>query len=167
MTYSTDVKHQWIINKLGIDLKGNPDEDIETLLFWIKSNYFTIMQQVKDIKELHSTIDSLHENYNHEVYLAFSDKGNLYVGSGITGRHKHCTSGRSHVLELNKEYLSGNEMDVVILAEGLTKKRSLDLEKIMIHVFKPKYNKKLKNNTEFDDGLLQIVIDSLRESYDR
>lgn len=157
--YSED----WIISKLGIPIKGNPEEDIKTLLFWIKSNYFTIMHQDRDIKKYKETISDFTEEHNYEVYLAFNGSENLYVGSGIKDRHKHCTSGKSHVVELNKEVLEGNMVDTVILVDGITKERSLALEKIMIYIFKPKFNKRLNKNANLDENLMQIVMDSVNE----
>lgn len=163
MGYITENK--WIIDKLGICLTGEPSKDINTLLFWIKSNYFTIMQQDRDIEELNSTIDTLREESNYEVYIAFDDKNDLYVGSGISGRHKHCTSGRSHVVELNRDVLAGNKIEVMIIADGLTKELSLEIEKLTILIYKPLYNKKINKNINgaFFKAFLEIVEEGRKE----
>ena len=163
MNYLQDIKEDWVLNKMNICLKGEPEADIKTLLFWIKSNYFTIIQQDKDIKKYKEVIDDFAEDHNYEVYLAFNSKENLYVGSGIKDRHKHCTSARSHVIELNKEVLDGNMVEVILLADGLTKERSLALEKIMIYIFKPKFNKRLNKNSNLDENLSKLVIDCVQE----
>ena len=37
----------------------------------------------------------------YEVYACKYNGEYVYIGSGKHGRHRHCTSGRSHVYELN------------------------------------------------------------------
>ena len=163
MNYLQDIKDDWVLNKMNICLKGEPEADIKTLLFWIKSNYFKIMQQDRYIKKYKETISDFTKEHNYEVYLAFNGSGNLYVGSGIDGRHKHCTSGKSHVVELNKEVLEGNTVETAILVDGITKEKSLALEKIMIYIFKPKFNKRLNKNSNLDENLLKLVLDCVQE----
>lgn len=87
---------------------------------------------------------------NYEVYVAYSKSGNaLYVGQGIKGRHSHCLSGCSHNKYLNKYYFNNGEdisMEVKVLAEGLTKGRSLEMEKDLIRKLKPTFNVVGKSN---------------------
>ena len=47
----------------------------------------------------------------YEVYVAYDKQGNpLYVGQGAKGRHKHCTSGKSHNKLLNKFYFTHEDV---------------------------------------------------------
>jgi hypothetical protein len=165
MNYLQDIKDDWVLNKMNICLKGEPEADIKTLLFWIKSNYFKIMQQDRDIKKYKEAIEDFAEEHNYEVYLAFNDKDNLYVGSGLAGRHKHCTSGCSHVVELNKEILAGNKVETVIVADGLTKRNSLEIEKLNILLFKPLYNKKISKN--IDSKIVSAFMNIVEENRKR
>ena len=49
----------------------------------------------------------------YEVYICKVDGEIVYIGSGKHGRHKHCTSGCSHVYELNKMHFLANDTIVV------------------------------------------------------
>ena len=78
-----------------------------------------------------------------EVYVAKDILGNiLYVGSGKNGRHLHCTSGKSHVLELNKMYFMGEEIVVEVVNTCKTKSESLRKEQTLIQELNPKFNKR-------------------------
>lgn len=83
------------------------------------------------------------EEGNCEVYIVKNRKGEvLYVGEGKEGRHKHCTSGVSHVYELNKLHFSGAFLSVEVLKRRLTKEESRKQEGVLIESLKPKLNKK-------------------------
>lgn len=79
----------------------------------------------------------------YEVYIAEDkDGGILYIGSGKRGRHRHCTSGSSHVVELNRMCLSGDEINVSIVFVCKTKQESINIESNLIKTLKPALNKK-------------------------
>ena len=48
------------------------------------------------------------------VYMCFVDDVLRYIGYGKNDRYKHCTSGRSHVSELNKAVAEGVDIQVYI-----------------------------------------------------
>lgn len=76
----------------------------------------------------------------YEVYICKLNDEILYVGQGYSGRHKHCTSGCSHVYELNKLHFSGLIPIVEVVHIDSRKDRVLELEKSLIKNLKPKYN---------------------------
>lgn len=75
------------------------------------------------------------------VYKAAVLGETVYIGSGVFGREKHCTSGCSHVYELNKYHFEGVSIDVSIIRKGLTKEESLAIEKEYILSVRPRLNK--------------------------
>ena len=78
----------------------------------------------------------------HEVYVVLNkDDEYLYIGSGKSGRHKHCLSGTSHVYELNKMHFDKEEYFVNVIATGLDKDESLRIEQEMILNLNPAFNK--------------------------
>lgn len=83
-----------------------------------------------------------------EVYVAYSIKGLLYVGSGKQGRHKHCLSGKSTSKYLNIAVFNNEDIIVEVVAKGLTKEDSLTLEQYLINDLNPKFNvrKAVTNN---------------------
>ena len=84
----------------------------------------------------------------YEVYIAYDKQGNpLYVGQGTKGRHKHCTSGKSHNKLLNKFYFTQgeNELVVKVIYNNLTKEASLRIEKDLIRDLNPDFNIAHKN----------------------
>ena len=79
-----------------------------------------------------------------EVYAAFDEDSELlYIGSGKKNRHKHCNSGRSHCIELNKMVFTDEKIIVKVVAKFLTKEESENYEIELIRRHKPKYNKLL------------------------
>lgn len=80
-------------------------------------------------------------NNVYEVYVAYSGKGVLYVGSGKQGRHKHCKSGCSTSVELNRLFFGGIDFVVEVVCSNMTKKDSLNLEQSLIIELKPIYNR--------------------------
>ena len=84
----------------------------------------------------------------YEVYVAYDKQGKpLYVGQGASGRHKHCTSGKSHNKLLNKFYFTheDDELVVKVLHKNLTKEDSLRIEKDLIQELNPDFNIAHKN----------------------
>ena len=78
----------------------------------------------------------------YEVYVAKSVKGEvLYVGQGVCGRHEHCTSGVSHVYELNRLHFIGDVVDVSVVLSGLNKEAALQKESSLIKELRPTLNK--------------------------
>ena len=89
-----------------------------------------------------------------EVYIATVKNKIVYIGSGQAGkRHKHITSGTSHVYMLNKIHFTKPEsIKVLVLHSNLTKERSLELEMTLIEEYQPVFNnigtKSLNNKYE-------------------
>lgn len=67
----------------------------------------------------------------------------VYIGQGARGRHNHCTSGCSHVYELNRiHFLEGtDDLEVEVVAEFKSKAESEEAERIEIQRYRPIYNK--------------------------
>ena len=104
----------------------------------------------------------------YEVYVAYDKQGNpLYVGQGTKGRHKHCTSGKSHNKLLNKFYFTQgeNELVVKVIHSNLTKEDSLRIEKEMIRDLNPEFNltNKILNIKARDFKTDYVTLDMLRE----
>ena len=104
----------------------------------------------------------------YEVYVAYDKQGNpLYVGQGAKGRHKHCTSGKSHNKLLNKFYFTQgeNELVVKVVHSNLTKEDSLRIEKDMIQNLNPEFNltNKILNIKARDFKTDYVTLDMLRE----
>lgn len=79
---------------------------------------------------------------NYEIYTVTDNEGNyLYVGSGRSGRHRHCSSGKSSVKELNEMYFKNIPFRVEVIYSGLDKEKSLYIEHEMIYELDPKFNK--------------------------
>lgn len=89
-----------------------------------------------------------------EVYIATVKNKIVYIGSGQAGkRHKHITSGVSHVYMLNQIHFKAPEsIKVLVLHSNLTKERSLELEMTLIEEYQPAFNnigtKSLNNKYE-------------------
>lgn len=76
----------------------------------------------------------------YEVYVCKFEDEVLYVGQGVSGRHNHCTSGISHVYELNKLHFKGVEVSVDIVHIDMRQEKVLELEKKLIYELQPKFN---------------------------
>lgn len=78
----------------------------------------------------------------YNVYAATNRAGEfLYIGSGVSDRHRHVTSGISHVYELNQLHFSCAPVDVNIIKEFDTRTEALAYEKELIAEKSPKFNK--------------------------
>lgn len=93
-------------------------------------------------------------NLKKKVYEVYECRVNdllVYIGSGVEGRHKHCDSGLSHNYELNKAHF---DKDCVVITKVIkkfdNKEDSLILEKELILVENPKFNKVFVNDTRQD-----------------
>ena len=82
-----------------------------------------------------------------EVYVCKQDGVVIYVGEGRFGRHKHCTSGTSHVYALNKLHFDGVEVDVEIVKVFKTKEEAQGYEQLLIDKYLPAHN--IKGTTWF------------------
>lgn len=76
----------------------------------------------------------------YEVYVCKLNDEVLYVGQGYSGRHRHCTSGCSHVYELNKLHFNNISPTVEVVHIDGRKESVLRMEKKLIKELKPKYN---------------------------
>lgn len=77
---------------------------------------------------------------SHLVYAAKYNDEIVYIGSGVNGRERHCTSGCSHVYALNKLHFSKEYVEIVVLGRFNTKEESLKVETSLIIEHKPKFN---------------------------
>lgn len=81
----------------------------------------------------------------HYVYECYVDGELKYIGNGVGQRYKHCTSGASHVVELNKDLFAGKSLEVKKTHKNLTKAQAEDIEEELIRVnFDSLYNKVVK-----------------------
>lgn len=100
-------------------------------------------------------------NTAYEVYICKDDLGTIiYIGSGLIGRHKHCTSGISNVYGLNDMHFKGNSVHVKIDGVFETKEKSLEREKELILKFKPKFNKQFlqtRNAEALNKGAIRVA----------
>lgn len=90
----------------------------------------------------------------------------VYIGSGKVGREKHCDSGTSHCYELNKCHHTGVQMNVAIYKMYLTKEESLSLEKELILLHQPRFNKVYVNDNRGKKGssIVRIISDIKKNS---
>ena len=80
----------------------------------------------------------------YEVYICKYNGGIVYIGEGALGRHNHCTSGTSHVYELNELHFTGDRnLFTVEVKYFQTKKIASEIEKELIKIHKPRFNKKV------------------------
>ena len=77
-----------------------------------------------------------------EVYVCKKNEVIIYVGEGRFGRHKHCTSGTSHVYALNKLHFEGVELDVEVVKVFKTKREAQEYEQHLIDKYLPVHNVK-------------------------
>lgn len=76
------------------------------------------------------------------VYVVTNYAGEcLYIGSGVSDRYRHVTSGTSHVYELNQIHFSYVPVNVAIVRDFKTKEDALAYEKELIIEKSPKFNK--------------------------
>ena len=78
---------------------------------------------------------------NYIVYFVRVEGELVYIGSGKYGRQNHCVSGTSHSYDLNRCHHTGIDMCVSIYRKYLTKEESLALEKELIILHQPRFNK--------------------------
>ena len=84
--------------------------------------------------------------YKYEVYAAEYKGDVMYVGSGKKDRHKHLTSGTSHVYLANKHHFDNKLLAVSIIFTTDSKEESLEVEKAYIRDLKPAWNEKNTTN---------------------
>ena len=78
---------------------------------------------------------------NYIVYVVRFEDEIVYIGSGIKDRQNHCTSGTSHVYDLNRLHFEGKVVDVQVVRGNITKQESLVIEKELILLHRPAFNK--------------------------
>lgn len=78
----------------------------------------------------------------YEVYICKYDGEIVYIGEGALNRHRHCTSGASHVYELNEIFFTKDKslFDVSVRFVD-SKEKASRIEKELIETHRPKYNK--------------------------
>ena len=94
------------------------------------------------------------EDKKFELYYCYYKDELVYIGQGKKGRHKHCLSGKSHCIELNKivlsEGLENIRIDVVYRANDKFKTREREKEDIVR--LQPKFNKEGKSRLDLLDN---------------
>lgn len=143
----------------------------QELALLLKEMTYKIMWQVKSLSDLVPEDGDYYEGWeappekeqlnNHEVYIVIGREGYLYIGSGKKGRHKHCLSGTSHVVELNKAVHEGAKLKVIVVFDELSKYVSLEAEKALILLLKPKYNKKVASVSSIDTKVFEMMASCL------
>jgi len=105
---------------------------------------------------------------NYIVYVVRFENEIVYIGSGIKDRYNHCTSGTSHVYELNRLHFEGKIVDVQVLKRNLTKQESMVIEKELILYHRPKFNKvylKDKNTAIQNANISSNLIKEMRYQF--
>lgn len=85
------------------------------------------------------------------VYHAYGLNNELlYIGKGTGGRLRHCNSGTSSNLELNKYYFENgcNAISVDIIKRFETDEEALNYERFCILTLKPRFNKDMNIGVE-------------------
>lgn len=85
------------------------------------------------------------ETNKYYVYACYVDGELKYIGHGFGLRYRHCTSGTSSCLELNRDMFEGKGLEVKKLHTGLTKAKAEEIEEHLIREsFDSLYNKVIK-----------------------
>ena len=101
----------------------------------------------------------------YEVYVCKHDDEIVYIGQGTQGRHKHCTSGCSHVYALNKLHFEGCNIAVKVISMFETREESLAYEKSLIISHQPKYNTVFANdNRNVNRYKVEVFTKSFKEA---
>lgn len=92
------------------------------------------------------------------IYACYVDDQVKYIGMGKGNRYRHCTSGKSSCLELNRDYFLGLKMETLLVFESLTREDAMLREReIIISMGIDKlYNKNGGSNI----GLIEAAIKS-------
>lgn len=69
---------------------------------------------------------------NYYVYVAMVDGITRYIGKGKGSRYKHCNSGTSSSLELNKAFFEGKTIETIKVKENLSEHEALTVESFLI-----------------------------------
>lgn len=82
-------------------------------------------------------------NRVYEVYVCRYDGEVVYIGQGLKGRHKHCSSGISHVYGLNEIVFCKDKdlLEIHIEFEGRSQEEAKRLEKDLILKHRPVFNR--------------------------
>lgn len=68
----------------------------------------------------------------HYVYACYVNGVVKYIGMGKGQRFKHCKSGKSSCVELNRDFFNGENMETVIVRDGMTRDEALMVESTII-----------------------------------
>lgn len=91
--------------------------------------------------------DVIDKNKKFVVYFCYLEDELVYIGEGRIGRQEHCTSGCSHVYELNKAHFEGKNIRVSVEFAFDTKEEAQSKEMECIIKYKPELNTRyLKTN---------------------
>ena len=98
-------------------------------------------------------------NTVYEVYVCKYDDVVVYVGQGKCGRHKHCTSGCSHVYGLNELHFNGDmsKLDVSVCVVA-NKEIALEKESELIKRYQPKFNKIGVTDDRYDKAQVRSLF---------
>lgn len=108
------------------------------------------------------------KNYNYTVYVVKLEDEIVYIGSGLKDRYHHCTSGTSHVYDLNRLHFEGKVVDVQVIKTHITKQESLVIEKELILRHRPTFNKvylRDKNTAIQNANIASNLIKEMRHQF--
>ena len=78
---------------------------------------------------------------NYIVYEVTYKNKIVYIGSGIKGRENHVKSGKSGNVKLNELFFKdGDNMEVNVICENLSKEDAMEKEKDFISAYEPEFN---------------------------
>lgn len=98
-------------------------------------------------------------NKVYEVYICKYDSEIVYIGQGARGRHKHCTSGCSHVFELNRLYFLGDTtLFEVVVRTVSSSDIAKELEKELIQKHKPRFNKVYLSTDRWERSNIRLLF---------
>lgn len=107
------------------------------------------------------------------VYVCKYKNSIVYIGCGDPTRYKHCTSGTSHVLELNRIYFMEGvgDLSVEVVHRNLSQDEALKIEKELIILHKPKFNtvytvrSKLQDYPKAHKLIMKLLEDYLLDNF--
>ena len=101
---------------------------------------------------------------NYYVYVCKVEGQIRYNGKVRGDRYKHCTSGKSHSKQLNKEFFSNKEMVVDIIKESLSEEDALLLEAELISKvpFEQLFNESRGN---YKKSHLKLTLTDMRQPH--
>jgi hypothetical protein len=128
----TDLKKSSIIYHYGIwitspDVYAKIDINLKTVE---NPNIMDAIYRKNKLLEAQVPWDGFDD---HIVYTATDSDGVIrYVGEGRSDRYLHVNSGKSHNYKINEHFFLNGKMNVNIVSKGLTKPKTLAIEKFLI-----------------------------------